>query len=289
MSPRSRVGMEGTSDGGGGGGSGGTGVILEEERNQRQSERWKIDRSQSAEQQLASLRDLKNSLVGDEKAKRSALALFVVKDVLTFLDAARDGDSGGCFYQSSLLHGIGLLTILCSSALPEALAEVYLAPSGSRIVRHITRAMEMASPSTRNGGGGSSTNNSSEKLTATVLRAISSLCTCLIPPTTTRPDDGGEDRVVNKEKSETLNALKELSAVVLNEIVTALTTTTTTTAAAVTAAEVVGGGGGRGRQRWPPSLITLGLEALAAMTRVEVRSKQVTDGPTVWGAVSRGV
>lgn len=215
----------------------------------------KIDGGSSAEQQLASVRELKNTLVGDDKAKRSVLALSVVKDVLAFLDAAGDGNSGcgGPFYEPSLLQGVGLLTILCSSPLPERVAEAYLAPSGSRIMRHITRAMEMNFLSRRSGGGGNS--NSSEKLTATTLRGISSLCTCLVPATIT----GTGAEMANQEKLKTLAALKEVSGLILNEIVTT-----------PTAKSGGGGGGGRGRQCWPPSLITLGLEALAAMTRIEV-------------------
>lgn len=226
----------------------------------------KIVGGQSPEQQLTSVRYLKNSLVGDETAKRSALALFVVQDVLVFLDAAGDGGGGGGggghFYESSLLHGIGLLSILCSSPLPEGLAKIYLAPSGSRIVKHITRAMEIAPPPRTSGGGGG--NGSSEKLTATALRAISSLCMCLIPATTA-VCSAGDDAVAaaaaaKEEKLKTLTALKEVARIILDEIVATPTTTAPAT-----------GGGGRGRQRWSWSVRTLGIEALAAMTRVEVQ------------------
>lgn len=257
--------MEGDSGGGGGGDSGVRGGIGKEPI-------LKIvqidDGGQSAEQQLAVLRELKHSLVGDEKAKRSALDLFVVRDVLALLDAAGGGDSGGGhLYESSLIHGIGLLTILCSCPLPDGLlAEVYLAPSGSRIVRHFAKAMEVASLSRRVGGGGNSSSSNSEKLTATVLRALTSLCTCLLPATTTCPDGACADEATNNEKLKTLAALKEISEVILKEIVA------NSTATAATSSSGGGGGGGRGRQGWPQSLTTLGLQSLAAMTRVEVKS-----------------
>lgn len=263
---RSRVEMEGEFGGGGYGGgcgAGGSGIgggLREERQKKRKTPILEFDGGQPAEQQLARLRELKNSLVGDEEAKRSALALSVVKDVLAFLDAAGDGDSGGQFYELSLLHGVGLLTILCSP-LPEALAEMYVAPSGSRIVRHIARAMEMASVARKSGDGGSiGRNGSSEKLTATVLRAVSSLCTCLVPATTTCSYEASADKESNNEKFKTLAALKEVSGEILNGVVAS----PNTTGAGI-------GGGGRSRPRWPPSLVTLGLEALAAMTRVEVK------------------
>eukprot|EP00752_Nemacystus_decipiens_P006234 g5624.t1 len=269
--------MEGVFGGSGGGCGGcgsGNGAGLGEGRIPQKAPILKFDEARTAEQQLARLRELKNSLVGDEEAKRSALALSVVQDVLTFLDAAGDGDNGGGrFYESSLLHGIGLLTISCSSPpLPKALAEVYLAPSGSRIVRHIARAMEITSLAIRrNGGGGggssdssrSSSTSSSEKLTATILRALSSLCESLVPAATITfcPDGARADEPANNEQLKTLAALKGVSGVILREIVAT---------PATTAASGIGGGGRRGLQGcWPPSLKTLGLEALAAMTRVE--------------------
>ncbi len=223
---------------------------------------------ESAAQEVARLRDLKNSLIGEEKAKRSALALFIVQDVLNFLDtvaAAAAGGSSGNHYESALLHGIGLLVILCSPPLPGGLAEMYIAPSGSKIVGHIMAALKIASfPSSSASSSGStcdrsSRGSSSEKLTATALRAISSMCASVVP--TAKYQDGAAREAaasaVKEEREASLALLKDASGLILDEVVNIPTPA----------------GGERCRKCWSPGLRTLGLEALAAMTRVEVRMK----------------
>ena len=226
--------------------------------------------AEGAAQQLASVRHLKNSLVGDEKAKRSALALSVVQDILTFLDAAaaaaaaaaRGGDgSGGQHYESALLHGIGLLVILCSPPLQGGLAEMYIAPSGSRIVGYIVEGLKMTSSSSNNTSRGSACDrssgysSSSDKLTATALRAISSMCSSVVP--ISKYQDGlARDAAASAARGEreaSLDMLRNASALILNEVVSIPEATAT-----------------RRRECWSPALKTLGLEALAAVTRVEV-------------------
>lgn len=215
---------------------------------------------ESAAQEVARLRDLKNSLVGEEKAKRSALGLFIVQDVLNLLDTFAAGGSGGDHYESALLHGIGLLVILCSPPLPGGLANMYIAPSGSKILGYIMAALEMASfPSRSAGTSHRSRGGSSEKLTATALRAISSMCASVVP--TTKYQDGpardAAAPAAKEEREASLALLKDASGLILNEVVNVPAPT----------------GGDRCRKCWSPGLRTLGLEALAAMTRVEVRMK----------------
>lgn len=238
----------------------------------------------SAEQQLSTVRQAKNFLVGNEQAKLAALGLSVVEDIITFLDAAGAAavsSNSNCHnYKSSLLHGIGLLGILNSPPLPRGLAEKHLAPSGSRVLEHIVRALEMASSSTTvaNSINGSSSNiNSGERLTATALRAISSLCTCFVPLRTTgaitcfvdaaaeaactaTPTATAAAAVAKEEEEKSLAVLRKTSVLILNEIV------------ATTSTAKIARGQGRSSQSsrcWSASLATLGLQALAAMTRVD--------------------
>lgn len=265
--------------------------------------------AQSAEQQLATVREVKNFLVGNEQAKHAALGLSVVEDILTFLDtsaaAAASGGSSNRHYELSLLHGIGLLGILNSPPLPRGLAEIYLAPSGSRIMEHIVRALEMASSSTSTSAinGSSSGSNSGERLTATALRAISSLYACFVPLTTTATttcfDNVAEaaatavtptatatgtatavmvaTAAAKNEREKSLAVLRKGSGLILNEIVA----TTTTTAK-------IRRGRGRSSQSsrcWSASLTTLGLQALAAITRVEDLARSLIQAVVSTGAI----
>lgn len=244
-----------------------------------------VQTAHSAKQQLATVREVKNFLVGNEQAKHAALGLSVVEDILTFLDAgaaAASSRSNRHCYKSSLLHGIGLLGILNSPPLPRGLAEKHLAPSGSRVLGHIVRALEMTSSSTTAtsdiNGSSSNTSSSGERLTATALRAISSLCACLAPPTTTGTttcivDVAAEAgctatstttatvvmTAAKEEGDKSFAVLKKASVLILNEIVATTTT------------ENIARGRGRSSQSsrcWSASLTTLGLKALAAITRV---------------------
>ncbi|CAN0249595.1 unnamed protein product, partial [Laminaria digitata] len=83
-------------------------------------------RSSSAEL-LSTLRRLRDTLVGDEEAKASALDLGIVEDLLSLLDtaAAAAAAGGGDTYEPALLQAVGLFSILSSS--PNG-AETYLAP-----------------------------------------------------------------------------------------------------------------------------------------------------------------
>lgn len=240
--------------------------------------------AQSAEQQLSAMREVKNSLVGNEEAKHAALGLYVVEDILTFLDDAA-GSSSDRHYELSLLHGIGLLGILNSPPLPRGLAEIYLAPSASRVVEHIVRALEIGSFSTSTSAidGKSSGSSSGERLTATALRAISSLCACFVPLTTTTTTtcfvDAAEaaatatptptptptamavaTAAAKEEREKSLAVLVKASGMILNAVV------------ATTTSANIARGRGRSSQSsrcWSASLTTLGLKALAAITKVD--------------------
>lgn len=123
----------------------------------------------SVEQQLAILKDLKNLLVGNNKAKTAALRLGIVGEILSFLDAAARDHA----LESALLQALGLLAILSSSSS----AEIPLAPYGARIVGYIKRALEYPS----------------EKIVSISLRVLSSLCTCLIPTAKWPAVKGGQE------------------------------------------------------------------------------------------------
>lgn len=249
-----------------------------------------VGRTPSLGQQVAALRELKNSLVGDDETKRMALNLLVVKDVLAFLDAVAARGINDCHLQSALLHGVGLFAILSSPPVVQGL-EAHLAPNGSRIVQHIVRALECGissypsfssvKSSSRGGSGGA------ERLAAISLRA---LCVCVAPLTTITCSSCSSGDVgvgaastasaasaANKEMSKSVTALVKASGLIMDNIVatTSPTPTTSTTSR--------GRGTCPSSWRWPQNLKSLGVEALAAMTRVEELARSL-----VPGAVSTG-
>lgn len=219
----------------------------------------------SSEQQLATLRHVKNLLVGDTQAKRVALGLSLVEDILAFLDDAA-GTTTESHYGSALLHAVGLLAILGCSTLERRLAEAHLAPNGSRIVRHIIRAMEWSctpassSSTTKVGVGRGS--GCDERLTAIALRAVSSLCRCVVPisavtSSTVCPADVAIAAAVRGEGVKSVHELRKVSILIMERI--RASTTPTATASSLSPPPSI----------WSSSLVSLGVEALATLTRVE--------------------
>ena len=224
-------------------------------------------RSSSAEL-LSTLRQLRDSLVGDEKAKASALEAGVVEDLLTLLDAAAAaaaaaaaGAGAGDEYEKILLEAIGVLSILTPSASRSG-AEAHLAhnsSSGPRIAQHIARALEYPS----------------ERLTATALRAITSLfCSHAAVPRFAGSGHGaagGEGRHYCCFTADTLSGvvvpsslmlMREVSARILNEVTTG--------------------------DSWTESVEILGVEALAALARDGDLARSLVPGVCSTGATLLG-
>lgn len=222
-------------------------------------------KGRSCEQQLATLRHVKNLLVGSSPAKRVALGLSLVEDVLAFLDDAAE-TAAECHHESALLHALGLFAILSCPSLERRLADIYLAPNGSRIVGHIIRAVKWSPnapllTSTRRVGGDA-------RLTAIALRAVTSLCPCIVPVSaTTTPIVGLVDvAVAPAAKEETVKSVAELRkvSVLIMEKIRAATT-----------APAKASSWSPPPSTWSVSLISLGVEALATLTRVEELARSV--------------
>ena len=184
-------------------------------------------RSSSA-QLLSTLRQLRDSLVGDEKAKDSALELGVVEDLLSLLDAAAAASAGDSdAYEPALFQtAVGVFSILGSFSANAA--ETYLTPNSPRIAQHIARALEYPS----------------ERLTATALRAIISLfCShAAVPSAGSSPPPAAE--AGQRCTAATLSVpllLRKVSGRILDEVTTG--------------------------ESWTEGVKSLGVQALAALTR----------------------
>lgn len=218
-------------------------------------------RSSSAEL-LSTLRKLKDSLVGDEKAKASALEEGVVEDLLSLLDAAvaaAAGAGASDAYEKILLEAMGVFSILSSSAASrdgaDASCFALSTSSGPRIAQHIARALEYPS----------------ERLTATALRAITSLfCSHAAVPLFAGSGGGargGEGRHCDFT-ADTLSPaapsslMREVSARILDEVTTG--------------------------DSWTESVQILGVEALAALARDGDLARSLVPGVCSSGATLLG-
>lgn len=125
------------------------------------------------------LRELKNGLVGNEKAKKTALQLGVVEGLLSVLDqseATTMSNSGSSFSESDrdvCLHVFGLLGILTGSR------SGTFSTLGSRIVKHVARTVAACGGTVDEGYK----DNGSERLRSTALRCLNALCVSIVLPT----------------------------------------------------------------------------------------------------------
>lgn len=188
--------------------------------------------SDDVKQQLATIREIKDVLVGNEEAKAAALRLGVVDEVLTCLDAA--AAVGHACPELALLQqqAMGLLAVLGSSSS----AQAAVAAAGTRIVGHITRALR----------------HPSERMTALTLRAFGSLSACLVSRAISSPADAGEGETLS-----TSALLSEVSAKIVDEVTSG--------------------------ESWSSGLRTLGVEALAAVTRDEELAKTLVPAVVLTG------
>lgn len=191
------------------------------------------------------LRELKNALVGNEQAKSAALQLGVVEELLKVLDesesaaAAAAGSSDGSGSGSGgtdgnlaahevCLHAFGLLGILTCSACSSN--SNHFSTLGGRIVGHVARTMAACGGRTV-GDMGYHYDDRGEKLRLTVLRCLNSLCSSIARPT--------EPRIALSSIWGT-SALLGLAKQIVEDI---------------------------SLRVWSPVLTTLGVTALAVMTR----------------------
>lgn len=187
------------------------------------------------------LRELKNALVGNEQAKSAALQLGVVEELLKVLDESEStasvaaglsggsgGTSGSLAAHEVCLHAFGLLGILTCSACSSNSNN--FSTLGGRIVGHVSRTMAACSGRAV-GDMGYHYDDRGEKLRLTVLRCLNSLCSSIARPT---------------EPSISLSSIWGTSTLLglAQQIVEDIS-----------------------RGVWSPVLTTLGVTALAVMTR----------------------
>lgn len=90
--------------------------------------------SNNIELRLKTVRNLKHALVGNEGPKVEAIRLGIVRELLSFLDAAA---ADGTVYESSILQAMGLFSILTTSpAASEALVPFY-----SKLLGHVREGL----------------------------------------------------------------------------------------------------------------------------------------------------